>query len=75
MKIFIKLYGSLEKYLPAGRRELEFDQEATVRDVLDRLPIPAHLNLLIAVNGVRTTSNHRLRDGDRMVIFPPVSGG
>lgn len=82
-RIEIKLYAMLREHLPPGSRgvtaELTIDETATVQGVLDALAVPVALRQLVVLNdeeidaagGVST----RLRDGDRLSVFPPVAGG
>lgn len=69
-----ELYGesSVSLQLPAGA-----DVEAAVRSLVDRAPGLAALEgrLLVAVNEEYASRDRGLREGDRLALIPPVSGG
>jgi thiamine biosynthesis protein ThiS len=83
MKITLKLYASLTKYLPAGagRHEIELDLPAgtTPAAVIKQLGLPLELTQLVLVNGVfvarEQRDNQALKEHDQLAIFPPVAGG
>jgi molybdopterin converting factor small subunit len=79
MKIEIRLFASLARYLPDksdGRSLIvEVDDETTVKDILERMRVPLGEVKLIFINGIRSEMESSLKDGDRLGVFPPVAGG
>ena len=79
MKVDVYLYATLSRHLPenaTGRCvTLKLGDGSSVRDLLDRLEIPAQQVKLIFINGVHAQMETRLSEGDRVGIFPPVGGG
>ncbi len=79
MKIELRLYASLKKYLPdqsdGTASILEVKEGTTVREVLTRLGIPLDAPKIIFLNGIQATGDAVLKDGDRLGAFPPVAGG
>lgn len=83
MKITIKLFAQLAKYLPDGavRNELEIEvaEGATAHDVTDALNLPSEHCHLVLVDGVYITPSERdtraLMPGEALAIWPPVAGG
>ena len=83
MIVRIKLYASLDKYLPDGgsrnQADMELDQGARVSSVLGRLGLPPEACHLVLVNGVFLAPSdreaHVLDDGDHLAVWPPVAGG
>ncbi|MDH3894302.1 MAG: MoaD/ThiS family protein [Chromatiales bacterium] len=83
MKVTLKLYASLTRYLPpgSGRHEAELDvtEGTTPAAIIDRYKLPLELTHLVFINGVFVDRESRdeteLRDGDQLAIFPPVAGG
>jgi len=57
-----------------GRSEHEFDQEMTVRRLLETLGIVPE-GVVVAVNGELATSDGLIRVGDEVEIIRAVSGG
>ncbi len=80
MKIELKLYASLGKYMPQALLEkkqdyLEVEEDTTIKALLEKLKVPLETVKLIFVNGVHAKDNEVLKDGDRLGVFPPVAGG
>lgn len=79
MRIQVKLFASLIKYLPEGvEKEAWFvvsEKGATLDEFLEKLNIPMHRVKLIFLNGVHAKGSEILKDNDRIGLFPPVAGG
>jgi molybdopterin converting factor small subunit len=80
MKIELKLYASLSRYMPQALLEksqsyLELGEGTTIKALLEDLKVPLEAVKLIFVNGVHAKDDEVLKDGDRLGVFPPVAGG
>jgi len=83
VKITIKLFASLAKYLPDGavKNEVELDvaDGAAVQDIIHTLNLPSEHCHLVLVNGVYIAPSeretHALQPGEALAIWPPVAGG
>ena len=75
VKINLKLYATLRKFLPGGGDEINIEPGSSVNDILKRLGIPHTEAKLIFINGKRGAIDTILKGGDRLGIFPPVGGG
>jgi molybdopterin synthase sulfur carrier subunit len=80
MKVEVKLYASLARYLPADSRShaprtIEIEKETTIIQLLEHLKVPLKSVKLIFLNGIHAMGDEILNDGDRLGIFPPVAGG
>lgn len=79
MEIEVKLFATLQKYLPGGSGShscrLQMGGEAQVKDVLARLDLAMEMPKIILLNGLRCDSESKLKEGDVLSIFPPVGGG
>jgi len=82
MNVQVKLYGALRRYRPAsapGEGHTPFvttlPPRATVAALPVQLGIPDGLASAAAVNDEAVESDHPLRDGDRVSLFPPSAGG
>lgn len=83
MKVTVKLYADLGRYLPAGCRnhatEVEVADQDNPNRVLDRFGVPREVAHLVLVNGVylkpEQRDSHLLHEGDTIAAWPPVAGG
>ena len=79
MHVQVKLYANLRRYRPdLGHGEaahLELPQGATLRDLLEALGIPEHETKQCFINAIIRRSDHVLKEGDEIGIFPPIAGG
>jgi sulfur carrier protein ThiS len=75
IKIDLKLFVTLSKYLPQGSEGLEIPEGTSVEKLIFDYGIPKDLVKLIFINGKRQTSHYILKNNDRLGLFPPVGGG
>lgn len=83
MKITLKLYANLSRYLPPGARdnaiELDVPEDTTVARLLERFSIPRAEAHLVLVNGIyrnsTTDADSPVAAGDTVAMWPPVAGG
>jgi len=80
MKIEVKLYASLCRYMPQAVLEqspgyLEVGEGTTIKAFLENLKVPLETVKLIFLNGIHAKDDEILKEGDRLGVFPPVAGG
>jgi CO/xanthine dehydrogenase Mo-binding subunit/molybdopterin converting factor small subunit len=75
MRVRVKLYGSSGDGLEKSELVLDLQEDATAQDAIDHLPVRDRLYLYVVRNGMRLDEEARLRDGDELIVFPPVAGG
>ena len=84
MKVRVKPYARLDRYLPEGRAErneadLEVPKGTTVAEVFRSLNLPPEVCHLVLVNGHFLPPGERetraLKKGDHLAVWPPVAGG
>ncbi len=83
MKVVVKLYAMLEKYLPPGASDNQVEREVAegtpVARVLASFGLPPEMCHLVLINGHFVPPSERatraLQDGDRLAVWPPVAGG
>ncbi len=77
MSIQIKFFASLKENLNISDREIELQDLQTTKDVwltvTNNKSIPE--NTLCAVNHQHVGLEYRVKDGDEIAFFPPVTGG
>ena len=74
MKVEVKLFAVFRKDRFVSRH-LEIPDGSVFRDVLDSLGIEAREVSLPLINGVYSSVDDSLSDGDILSIFPAVGGG
>lgn len=83
MKVRLKMFGDLRQYLPAGSRfnhiDLELAAGSAVSQVMQRVTLPDNKTWLLMLNGDLVHepdyAQTALKDGDEVVLFPPIKGG
>ena len=75
IKIDLKLFVTLSKFLPRSSEAFEVQAGTTVSGLIDLLGIPHAQVKLIFVNGKKQGLEYSLQDNDRVGLFPPVGGG
>jgi len=77
MMVRIYLLGYLSRYSPSGQEKfkLDFESDATVGALLEKIVFPAGLEKMILVNGQQANPSIPLAEGDEVFIFSPAAGG
>ena len=81
MKVRVLFFAGFRDLTGNKEDEIELKNTATLedlrREVLAKYPIlKDRINrLLVALNESYAGPNTRLKDGDKVALFPPVSGG
>jgi len=75
IKIELKLFVTLSKFIPENADEFEVASGKTIDALILDLGIPEGLVKLIFINGKRQEKDYVMQDGDRVGLFPPVGGG
>ena len=73
--IQIKLFATLQKFMPESAENYAIESGTTVRNLIQQLDLPEDKIKLIFVNGVKAELTSALKGGERIGIFPPVGGG
>lgn len=72
----VRLYGSLNDFLPAARRQstlvCTFDGSPSVKDFVEALGVPHPEIDLLIVGGQSVDFGYRLREGDRVAVYPLI---
>jgi len=74
--VSVRFYGSLNDFLPAYRRQstlvCAFDSSRSVKDLIETLGVPHPEIDLLVVDGRTVDFSYRLRDGDRVAVYPLI---
>src|SRR5919106_2687157 len=74
--VSVRFYGSLNDFLPAPRRQstlvCAFRSSPSVKDLVEALGVPHPEIDLLIVDGRSVDFGYRLRDGDRVAVYPLI---
>jgi molybdopterin converting factor small subunit len=73
--IQIKLFATLQKFMPASAENYAIETGTTIRTLLQQIDLPENKAKLIFIDGVKAELTTVLKGGERIGIFPPVGGG
>ena len=79
MHVELRLYASLQKFLPGDSvdnpRLVEMEEGTTVRNLLEKFQIPFEAPKIIFLNGIHARGDEVLKDGDRVDVYEMLGGG
>jgi len=77
MKVKVELQAYLEQYSPNGNDLFDYEvpDGARVLDLVTKLGIPGDLASIIIVSDQNTDPSYALKEGDRVILIPPLAGG
>ncbi|MFA4965039.1 MAG: MoaD/ThiS family protein [Thermoleophilia bacterium] len=80
IEVTLHLHPHLTRYSPrigaSGPQPVEVPEGTTAGELLTGIcGLPGRLQLFIALNGRQASPDEPLRDGDRVRVFMPLSGG
>jgi molybdopterin converting factor small subunit len=75
IQISLRLFATLAQRMPEHPDRFAVSPGATAGDVLSVLGISEDDAKLIFINNRRAELTTKLKDGDRLGVFPPVGGG
>jgi molybdopterin synthase sulfur carrier subunit len=80
MKIKIRYFASIKEILGKNEEEIEVKEGITAGALKEKLltmnsKITEKEQLLIAINGSFVDPKKKIKEGDVVALFPPVSGG
>jgi molybdopterin converting factor small subunit len=75
MRVKVKIFGAPSLALKSRELTLELGEDATAEDLLSSVTVKDKDYLYIVREGIRLTPSSRLRDGDEILLIPPIAGG
>ncbi len=75
MEITLLCYATFAEKSPENADHYPVDEGDRVKDVLAKVGIPLDEVKIIFINGVSSSTDTILSDGDRVGVFPAVGGG
>jgi molybdopterin converting factor small subunit len=83
MDVPVKLFGGLRHFLPAGSGfnscVISLDPGANLEALLDKVPVPREQAYMVLLNDTKISEEQYsatpIREGDDVVLLPPIKGG
>jgi molybdopterin converting factor small subunit len=77
IRVYVRLYGELRELIDFGDSEglISLPYGSTLETLNENLDISMEEVVVMLVNGVAVSEEAVLQEGDRVDIFPPLSGG
>ena len=78
-RVELRLFGELRCYVKGLKLGegylLDVEGNCTIDDLMRNLEIPSEIVKIILVNGRSCDVCYKLKDNDRLALFPPIAGG
>jgi molybdopterin converting factor small subunit len=71
----VKIFGAPSMALEMRELTLELSKDATAEELANSIPIQDRNYLYIVREGIRLTRFSKLKDGDEILLVPPIAGG
>lgn len=75
MKVMVKGFGIIRKYISAHGEELVMPEDATVLNIINKLKINPQLVAMVTINGELAVKNSIPKNGDEIFFINTASGG
>ena len=74
-RVKVKIFGAPSLALEIKELTLQLRKDATAGDLLNSITIKDKDYLYVVREGIRLTRSSRLKDGDEILLVPPIAGG
>lgn len=75
MGIDLKCFATLAEFEPENSQDYPVEPGETIRSLVAKLGIPEKDVTIMFINALRSDLDSKIKDGDRVGLFPPVGGG
>jgi molybdopterin converting factor small subunit len=75
VRVRVKIFGAPLLALESNELMLELSEAATTEDLLKSIPVKDRDYLYVVREGVRLKPSTKLKDGDEILVVPPIAGG
>ncbi len=75
LRVRVKIFGAPSLALESRELTLELGEDATTEDLLNSISVEDKGYLYIVREGVRLNPSSKLKDGDEILVVPPIAGG
>ncbi|MCK5542027.1 MAG: MoaD/ThiS family protein [Desulfobacterales bacterium] len=74
INIELRLFANLSKFSPKNSKNFPIDNNMSVKQLISKLGVDIDQAKIIFINSRKKNYDDRLKDGDKVGIFPPVGG-
>jgi molybdopterin converting factor small subunit len=75
LKVRVKVFAAPSLALERSDLTVELKENATTEDLLKSLPVKDKDYVYVVREGVRLGSGAKIREGDEILVVPPIAGG
>ena len=75
VRVKVKIFDAPQLALESSELTVELEENATTEDLLNSVPVRNRNYVYVVREGVRLTPTSKLRDGDEILVVPPIAGG
>jgi molybdopterin converting factor small subunit len=75
VRVHVKVFGAPSLALESKEMTLEFSEGATTEELLKSIPAKDKNYLYVVRDGIRLKQTSELKDGDEILVIPPIAGG
>lgn len=75
LHVRVKIFGAPLLALESKELTVELGEDATTEDLLRSIPVKDKSYLYIVRDGIRLKPRAKLKDGDEILVVPPIAGG
>jgi molybdopterin converting factor small subunit len=74
-RVRVKIFGAPSLALEIRELTLDLGKDATAEDLMNSISIKDKNYVYIVREGIRLTRSSKLKDGDEILLVPPIAGG
>jgi molybdopterin converting factor small subunit len=81
ISVSVKIHHGFKQFLSAAMKtgdpfDISVEDNTTVRELLrDKIKLPSDMPKMILINGLHSKEKQTLKNGDKVSLFMPMTGG
>ena len=75
MRVKVRIFGAPSLSLESKELTVELRENATTEDLLKSIPVKEKNYVYVVREGLRLNSTSKIKDGDEILVVPPIAGG
>jgi len=75
LRVKVRIFGAPSLSLESKELTVELRENATTEDLLKSIPVKEKNYVYVVREGLRLNSTSKIKDGDEILVVPPIAGG